>query len=128
VVFGWACVWVGLIYHGANFVMDDVILSHQFRCGVGCVCVRGGGVWLGMCWVGVSWVSASRVGFGLELFCMGLKAMRSYLARTLSYHSANFVMDGVILSHQFRCVGLGGRVGWVSAARVECVTGCVWVC
>lgn len=40
----------------------------------------------------------------LELFCMGLKAMGSYLARTLSYHGANFVMDDVQLSPQFRCV------------------------
>jgi hypothetical protein len=39
----------------------------------------------------------------LELFCMGLKAMGSYLARTLSYHGANFVMDDVQLSPQFRC-------------------------
>lgn len=38
----------------------------------------------------------------LELFCMGLKAMGSYLARTLSYHGANFVMDDVQLSPQFR--------------------------
>lgn len=40
----------------------------------------------------------------LELFCMGLKAMGSYLARTLSYHGANFVMDDVQLAPQFRCV------------------------
>jgi len=46
----------------------------------------------------------------LELFCMGLKAMGSYLARTLSYHGANFVMDDVQLSPQFRYGGLGGCV------------------
>lgn len=48
----------------------------------------------------------------LELFCMGLKAMGSYLARTLSYHGANFVMDDVQLAPQFRwvvCVFCGGE-------------------
>jgi hypothetical protein len=38
--------------------------------------------------------------------------MGSYLARTLGYHGANFVMDDVILSHQFRCVGAGCGCGY----------------
>ena len=45
----------------------------------------------------------NKAGLGsLELFCMGLKAMGSYLSRTLSYHGAAFVMDEVRLSNQFR--------------------------
>lgn len=55
----------------------------------------------------------------LELFCMGLKAMGSYLARTLSYHGANFVMDDVQLSHQFRCVTVG-VFGCAECACVDC--------
>lgn len=53
----------------------------------------------------------------LELFCMGLKAMGSYLARTLSYHGANFVMDDVQLSPQFRCV-LHAVPGWLQTDLV----------
>eukprot|EP00879_Flechtneria_rotunda_P009637 GHRR01010084.1.p1 GENE.GHRR01010084.1~~GHRR01010084.1.p1 ORF type:complete len:1075 (+),score=467.79 GHRR01010084.1:930-4154(+) len=45
----------------------------------------------------------TKAGLGsLELFCMGLKATGSYMARTLSYHGANFVLQDVQLSPQMR--------------------------
>lgn len=38
----------------------------------------------------------------LELFCMGLKATGSYLARTLSYHGAKFELQDIQLSMEMR--------------------------
>lgn len=44
----------------------------------------------------------------LELFCMGLKATGSYLARTLSYHGAKFELQDVQLSMEMRCATAEG--------------------
>lgn len=48
--------------------------------------------------------SLKKAGLGsLELFCMGLKATGCYLARTLSYKGAEFLMEKIKPDAEFRC-------------------------